>query len=375
MTIPPGNNVTVNDLVVTTSTLGTSSIPIMLAGATTTNRMTLATLSTTISSLLVLGTMATQNANAVAITGGTITGTSVSGAAGSFTTLAASGVITSTVVTGTAPFTVASTTVVANLNVSQLLGNTWAVPGTIGSGTPNTGAFTTLGATGNVTLSPTGSVTINPSVASAIDNVNIGATTAGTGRFTSLTVTTGGAAITGAVTATSLALGGQTLTANDALTVPSNKAIHLAAGYIYNAARVANSFNGQYLFNNGTGANFSLAETASNIYSIGTATEGGVTTPYLSVNTSTGAVTVPAGTLGVSGGLTVSTGGAAITGNSTVTGTLSVVGGATLLTTSTALTNGSGASVGTLTNAPAVGNPTKWIGINDNGTTRYVPAW
>jgi len=40
-----------------------------------------------------------------------------------------------------------------------------------------------------------------------------------------------------------------------------------------------------------------------------------------------------------------------------------------------AFTNGAGASTGTLTNAPAVGNPTKWIPIDDNGTTRYIPAW
>lgn len=50
-------------------------------------------------------------------------------------------------------------------------------------------------------------------------------------------------------------------------------------------------------------------------------------------------------------------------------------GSTTLHTTSVALTNGAGASAGTLTNAPAVGNPTKWIPINDNGTTRYIPAW
>ena len=59
----------------------------------------------------------------------------------------------------------------------------------------------------------------------------------------------------------------------------------------------------------------------------------------------------------------------------TVNGTVTTVGGATFHTTSTALSNGAGSSAGTLTNAPAVGNPTKWIGINDNGTTRYVPAW
>lgn len=38
-------------------------------------------------------------------------------------------------------------------------------------------------------------------------------------------------------------------------------------------------------------------------------------------------------------------------------------------------TNGAGASLGTLTNAPSAGNPTKWVAIDDNGTTRHVPAW
>lgn len=48
---------------------------------------------------------------------------------------------------------------------------------------------------------------------------------------------------------------------------------------------------------------------------------------------------------------------------------------AVLLHTAVALTNGAGASTGTLTNAPAATNPTKWIPIDDNGTTRYIPAW
>lgn len=46
-----------------------------------------------------------------------------------------------------------------------------------------------------------------------------------------------------------------------------------------------------------------------------------------------------------------------------------------LISTTTAFTNNAGASAGTLTNAPAIGNPTKWIPINDNGTTRNIPAW
>lgn len=57
-------------------------------------------------------------------------------------------------------------------------------------------------------------------------------------------------------------------------------------------------------------------------------------------------------------------------------GTMYVPGAATpIFRTSSAITSGAGASAGTLTNAPTVGNPTKWIPINDNGTTRYIPAW
>ena len=48
---------------------------------------------------------------------------------------------------------------------------------------------------------------------------------------------------------------------------------------------------------------------------------------------------------------------------------------ATLMKSAVTLTDGAGVGVGTLTNAPAAGNPTKWVAINDNGTTRYIPAW
>lgn len=46
-----------------------------------------------------------------------------------------------------------------------------------------------------------------------------------------------------------------------------------------------------------------------------------------------------------------------------------------LMGSTIALNNGAAAASGTLTNAPAAGNPTKWIPIDDNGTTRYIPAW
>ena len=46
-----------------------------------------------------------------------------------------------------------------------------------------------------------------------------------------------------------------------------------------------------------------------------------------------------------------------------------------LIQSSSALTNGAGALLGTLANSPVAGNPTKWVPINDNGTTRYIPTW
>lgn len=46
-----------------------------------------------------------------------------------------------------------------------------------------------------------------------------------------------------------------------------------------------------------------------------------------------------------------------------------------LIDSSVGLTNGAAAQIATLTNGPTAGNPTKWIPISDNGTTRYIPAW
>lgn len=37
--------------------------------------------------------------------------------------------------------------------------------------------------------------------------------------------------------------------------------------------------------------------------------------------------------------------------------------------------SGGAAGAGTLSNAPVAGNPTKWMPIDDNGVTRYIPCW
>lgn len=71
------------------------------------------------------------------------------------------------------------------------------------------------------------------------------------------------------------------------------------------------------------------------------------------------------------------TGGLALNAATGGADTLTLTPGTTgnLMAINAGLTNNAGASAGTLTNAPAIGNPTKWIKINDNGTIRSIPAW
>ncbi len=58
-----------------------------------------------------------------------------------------------------------------------------------------------------------------------------------------------------------------------------------------------------------------------------------------------------------------------------VNGSISQNDTAAMLHASTAMTNGAAAAAGTLLNAPAAGNPTKWIPFDDAGVTRFIPAW
>ena len=70
-----------------------------------------------------------------------------------------------------------------------------------------------------------------------------------------------------------------------------------------------------------------------------------------------------------------------LTGLLTANGGITVVGGSNLLTTNSALTDHSYSTSLTLgSNGPNINTsttsaPSKWIAINDNGTTRYIPTW
>jgi hypothetical protein len=66
---------------------------------------------------------------------------------GAFTTLSVTGQFTSTLSTGTAPLVIASTTKVSNLNVDLLDGGDWAAPIAIGTSTPAAITGTTITAT------------------------------------------------------------------------------------------------------------------------------------------------------------------------------------------------------------------------------------
>lgn len=59
----------------------------------------------------------------------------------------------------------------------------------------------------------------------------------------------------------------------------------------------------------------------------------------------------------------------------TSTQTITAPGGASLIATTAALTNNAAAQAATIANSPTAGNPTKWVAINDAGTTRYLPLW
>jgi hypothetical protein len=61
----------------------------------------------------------------------------------------------------------------------------------------------------------------------------------------------------------------------------------------------------------------------------------------------------------------------AIFGGSTIYSNSATV----MLGSKTTITGGGVGNVPTLTAGPVNGNPTKWLPYDDNGTTRYIPAW
>lgn len=173
----------------------------------------------------------------------------------------------------------------------------------------------------------------------------IGGTTASTGAFTTLTLP-----VNSANYVPTLNLGG-------------NKGLIAETNYVtvVNGSAYIVAFNAS-----GSIVNCNLVANPTNSKSCGT-TAGRWSNVYSVLGDFSGAVTCST-TLSVT--LTTT-----MTGRLTANGGITVVGGSYLLTTNSALTNNAGSGVGTLTNAPDSGNPTKWIAIDDSGTARYIPTW
>ena len=176
----------------------------------------------------------------------------------------------------------------------------------------------------------------------------IGGTTASTGAFTTLTLP-----VNSANYVPTLNLGG-------------NKGLIAETNYVtvVNGSAYIVAFN-----SGGSIINCDLQANPTNSKSCGT-TAGRWSNVFSVLGNFSGAVTCST-TLAVTSTTT-------LTGLLTANGGITVVGGSNLLTTNTALTSNSGAGTATMfysTDSPVGGEPTKWIAINDNGTTRYIPTW
>ena len=148
-----------------------------------------------------LGTMSTQNANAIAVTGGTINGTTIGATTpstgafttGAFTTITASTSLTTPIVQATNS---------GGLSLKNSAGTTQMSMGAGGGDNISLNVSTNLNGTnaqidisptgtGHVHMKPTGSgaIEIAPTNVGTIDNMTIGATTAKNGSFVDLSVT------------------------------------------------------------------------------------------------------------------------------------------------------------------------------------------
>jgi hypothetical protein len=281
-------------------------------GATTSNAVSItnATASTTTATgcLILSGGLGVAGA----VYAGSLQGTPVGSTAastGAFTTLGATGAVT---------LSPASANVIISPTGTGLVTINPATAGSIdrmsiGATTRSSGAFTTLDAnstvglspasanvtisptgTGTVTISPVGALTINPTAASTINNCSIGATTRGSGSFTTLD----------ANNAVGLSPNNQNVTISP--TGTGTVTINPTGASTINNCSIGGSTRG-------SGAFTTLASNGATTMTAGTS----------STTTGTGTLVVTGG-VGISENLNVG-GSAVITGNLTVNGTTTTI--------------------------------------------------
>ena len=302
-----------------------------------------------------LGTMSTQNANSVTITGGTVNGTTIgatTATTGAFTTLTASTSLTTPTVQATNS---------GGLSLKNSAGTTQMSMGAGGGDNISLNVSTNLNGsnaqidisptgTGHVHINPTGSgsIQVNPTSVGTIDNMTIGATTPKNGSFVDFSVTgttsfdgsqgTVGQVLTSAGTGatptwTTPAAGTVTSVTGTAPVVSSGGATPAIS-----MAAASSTVNG-YLT--------STDWTTFNNKGSGTVTSVSATSPVTSTGGATPTIAIPAATTSASGYLTSTDWN---TFNGKGSGTVTSVAALTLGTTGTDLSS----TVATGTTTPVI---------------------
>jgi len=204
--------------------------------------------------------LANNEGGAIAATSGTFTGTVSLSPANANITASPTG-------SGTVTINPATTGSINNMNV--------------GATTRGTGAFTTLGATGaltfdtgtnnqSITTTGSGTITITSGTAGSINNMNVGATTRGTGAFTTL-----GANSTVTLNNISIAASTATLTTTSgALTLSSSSGgITVSTSMALGTNQISSSYtpSSSNDLTNKTYVDSKTSRTSGNAYFLGTA--------------------------------------------------------------------------------------------------------
>jgi hypothetical protein len=282
------------------------------------------------------GTMSTQNANSVAITGGAIDGTTIGAtttSTGKFTTLNASTSLTT-------PIVQASNS--GGLSLKNSAGTTQISMGAGGGDNASINVSTNINGvnaqidisptgTGHVHMKPTGTgaIEIAPTNVGTIDNMTIGATTPKAITGTTITATSfvgSGASLTNVVNSLSASTGISVSGSTGAVTVTNtapDQTVVLTAG--------------TGISTTGTYPNFTITNTSPS--SGGTVTSVTGTAPVVSSGGNTPAISMPAATTSVNGYLT-STDWTTFNNKTSNTGTVTSITAGTGLTGGTITTSG-----------------------------------
>jgi hypothetical protein len=147
-----------------------------------------------------------------------------------------------------------------------------------------------------------------------------------------------------------------------------NVAVGIGAGASLASGHINNLFLGNNNAPTGAGQNY----TGSNNIVIGA--YGGVGPPD-TISNSIVIASADGSTVYLDMGYTSGLSPVGVSGTWTFRAPVRVQGGAQFLTTTSALTAGATGNAPTMGAGPVAGNPNKWIAINDNGTTRWIPTW